>query len=65
MVLYMVIFMVSFRRERVNFWPKAVDTSFEGGEKPFNCVEISVVSCKRKLSWILRKFKKIKMISVW
>lgn len=41
--------MVNFIRERVYVWPTAVDTSVEGGEKPFNQGGISVRSCKRKL----------------
>lgn len=34
--------------------------SIDEGEKPSNCVAISVMSCKRKLSWILRKIQKDK-----
>jgi len=52
--------MVHFRRQRVRFWAKAVDMSLEGREKPFNEVEISVMSCKTKSSWMLRKIQKDK-----
>lgn len=52
--------MVNFRRDEVHFWPKEVDIIIEGEEKPFDKIEISVVSCKRKLSWILRKIQKDK-----
>jgi len=34
--------------------------SLEGREKPFNEVEISVMSCKTKSSWMLRKIQKDK-----